>query len=146
MSKLTIHTNKAWSNFLAKPDFKKYFTNTSWLMAEKIFRSAVLLVVGVYVVRYLGPERFGLLSYAMSFVSLFLPVAMLGLDGIVVRELVKDESRKNELLGTAFFLKLTGGFLVLAVLYIAQYDQYDDLKTDNKILNQKRYNIRNKIS
>jgi len=121
MLELKLHTNKAgcWSNFLSMPGFRKYFTNTSWLMAEKIFRSVILLVVSVYVVRYLGPDRFGLLSYAASFVALFLPIAMLGMDEIVVRELVKDGTRRNELLGTAFFLKLTGAFFALAVLYVA---------------------------
>lgn len=62
MSKLALHTNKAWINSLGLPGFKRYFANTSWLMAEKIFRMAVTLSVGVYVVRYLGPERFGVLT------------------------------------------------------------------------------------
>jgi O-antigen/teichoic acid export membrane protein len=130
MSKLTIRTSKAWSDFLDMSGFKKYFTNTSWLMAEKIFRSVILLVVSVYVVRYLGSDRFGLLSYATSFVALFLPIAMLGLDGIVVRELVKDGTRRNELLGTAFFLKLTGAFFALAVLYVAIHLTSDDSFTN----------------
>jgi O-antigen/teichoic acid export membrane protein len=130
MFKSTICTNSALSNFLSKPDFKKYFTNTSWLMAEKIFRSAVSLVVGVYVARYLGPEGLGLLSYAMSFVALFVPIAMLGLDEIVIRELVKNETRKNELLGTAFFLKLTGAFFALAFLCITIYFTSNDALTN----------------
>jgi len=110
--------------------FRKYFTNTSWLLAEKIFRSVVLLVVGVYVTRYLGPDRLGILSYAMSFVALFMPLAVLGLDEIVIRELVKDETKKNELLGTSFFLKLTGAFFALAILYIAVHLISDDSFTN----------------
>jgi O-antigen/teichoic acid export membrane protein len=125
-----MRTNKTWGDFLAIQGFKKYFANISWLMAEQVFRSVTLLVVGVCVVRYLGPERFGLLSYAISFVALFLPVALLGLDGIVVRELVKDGARKNELLGTAFFLKLTGVFLVLAALYIVIHFTSNDSFTN----------------
>ena len=66
----------------------KYFKNTSWLFAEKILRMVVGLLVGVWVARYLGPEKFGLLSYALSFVGLFSIVATFGLDEIVVRELV----------------------------------------------------------
>ena len=77
------------------------------------------LFVGVWVARYLGPERYGLLSYAQSFVGLFGAIATLGLDGIVVRELVKDESKRNLLLGTAFLLKLFGAIMVLIVLAIA---------------------------
>lgn len=70
--------------------FMRYFANTSWLFGEKILRIIVGLFVGIWVARYLGPERFGLFSYAQSFVGLFSAIATLGLDGIVVRELVKD--------------------------------------------------------
>lgn len=99
--------------------FMKYFKNTSWLFAEKILRMFVGLFVGIWVARYLGPEQFGLFSYAQSFVGLFTAIATLGLDGIVVRELVKDESRRDELIGTAFYLKLIGAIAVLIVLAIA---------------------------
>jgi len=119
MPKFELSTNRTWISFLGPPGFNRYFANTSWLIAEKIFRSVVLLVVSVYVARYLGPDRFGLLSYTISFVGLFLPVAVLGLDGIVIRELVRDGTKRNQLLGTAFFLKITGAFFVLGVLYIA---------------------------
>lgn len=97
----------------------KYFKNTSWLFGEKILRMIVGLFVGVWVARYLGPAQFGLFSYAQSFAGLFIAFATLGLDGIVVRELVKNESRRDELIGTAFWLKLMGAFAVLAVLAIA---------------------------
>ncbi len=99
--------------------FMKYFKNTSWLFGEKILRMVVGLFVGIWVARYLGPEQFGLFSYAQSFVGLFTAIATLGLDGIVVRELVKDESRRDELIGTAFYLKLIGAIAVLIVLAVA---------------------------
>ena len=99
--------------------FKKYFVNTSWLFFEKIVGMAVTFFVGVYVARYLGPANFGLLSYAGSFVGLFAGIATLGLDGIVVRELVKDEKKRDELLGTTFVLKVIGAVLVIGMLAIA---------------------------
>jgi len=99
--------------------FMKYFKNTSWLFGEKILRMVVGLFVGIWVARYLGPEQFGLFSYAQSFVGLFTAIATLGLDGIVVRELVKDESRRDELIGTAFWLKLIGAIAVLLILAVA---------------------------
>jgi len=99
--------------------FMKYFKNTSWLFGEKILRMVVGLCVGIWVARYLGPEQFGLFSYAQSFVGLFTAIAALGLDGIVVRELVKDESRRDELIGTAFWLKLIGAIAVLLILAVA---------------------------
>jgi O-antigen/teichoic acid export membrane protein len=93
--------------------------NTSWLFGEQVLRMFVGLFVGIWVARYLGPEQFGILNYAQSFVGLFAAISTLGLDSIVVRELVKNSSNQNELIGTAFWLKLIGGGVVLIVLAIA---------------------------
>lgn len=102
-----------------KQGFAKYFKNTSWLVGERIFRMAITLFVGVWVARYLGPEQFGLLSYAQSVVLLFSVFSSLGLDGIVVRELVKDESKRDQLLGTAFALKLFGALFALSLITLS---------------------------
>ena len=110
--------------------FMKYFKNTSWLFGEKILRMIVGLFVGVWIARYLGPEKFGLFSYAQSFVGLFAAFATLGLDGIVIRELVKDASRRDELIGTAFWLKLTGAFAVIGVLAVAVHFTSNDHTTN----------------
>ena len=107
----------------------KYLKNTSWLFAEKILRMTLGLFVGIWVARYLGPEQFGLFSYAQSFVALFAAFATLGLDGIVIRELIKDESQRDKLLGTAFTLKLMGGIAVLLFLAIAMFFQSSDSLT-----------------
>lgn len=107
--------------------FKKYFINTSWLIVEKIIRMLVGLFVGVYVARYLGPNRFGLLNYATSFVGLFSALATLGLDSIVVRNIVQNIEERNKLLGTAFILKLVGGIVLFGVVAFAvQFTSSDD--------------------
>lgn len=111
----------------------KYFKNTSWLFGEKILRMVVGLFVGIWVARYLGPEQFGLFSYAQSFVGLFTVIATLGLDSIVVRELVKDVSRRDEIIGTAFWLKLLGAFGVLIVLAIAVNFTSNDAYTNTLV-------------
>ncbi|MGP9596441.1 flippase [Psychrobacter sp. AOP29-E1-4] len=97
---------------------RRYGANATWLIGEKFLRMFMGLFVGIWVARYLGPEQFGLLSYAQSFVFLFTAIATLGLDSIVVRELVKDQSQRNVLLGTAFTLKLIGSFCILPLLWL----------------------------
>lgn len=77
------------------------------------------LLVGVWVARYLGPEQFGLMNYAMAIVGLFGAVAGLGLNGIVVRDLVKDPSDTNTTLGTAFVLQLIGGSVAFGMAVVA---------------------------
>ena len=114
-------------NFLATQGFHKYFANTSWLLGERILRMTISLFVGIYVARYLGPERYGLLSYALSFVLLFSALASLGLDDILVRELVNHPDKRQNLLGTVFWLKVFGtvvmGTAISAVLQFKAEDQ-----------------------
>lgn len=101
------------------PGSKRYFTNTSWLFFERISRMVITLLVGIYVARYLGPSNYGLLSYAQSFVVLFSAIATLGLDSIIVRDLVRNEKKRDELLGATFALKIIGSILLLGVLAVA---------------------------
>ena len=95
------------------PGLWKLIGNTGWLFADKILRMGLALVVGVWVARYLGPQQFGLYNYALSFAGLFTVFATLGLDSIVVRNIVRQPAEKDEILGTTFGLRLMGGCFVV---------------------------------
>ena len=90
------------------PGINQIAENVSWLFADNVLRLMVLLTVNAQVVRYLGPERYGDLSFAQAFVALFIPLAALGLNNIVVRELVKYPENEPEILGSAFALMFAG--------------------------------------
>jgi len=114
--------------------FRRYFANTSWLFAEQLLRMVAGLLVGIWVARYLGPEQFGIFSYAIAFTSLFNSIAKLGLDGIVVRDLVKEAENRDIYLGTAFWLKLLGALLMLGIVAIAMQLTSSDPLTNLYIL------------
>ena len=96
----------------------RYLKNTSWLGAEHIIRILVGFFVTVWFIRYLGPEQFGVFSYAQALVALFTAIfGLSGLDGIVVRELIKNSRANQSLMVTAFFIKLFGAILVLMALF-----------------------------
>ncbi len=105
------------SAFLAgRPVLAKVIRNFGWQSFDKLFRMGVGVFVSVLITRYLGPDKFGIFSYALAFAGLFTTVAGLGLDRIVIREISRDASRKDAILGTAFWLKLAGGagtFLII---------------------------------
>lgn len=77
------------------------------------------LLVGIWVARYLGPSQFGLFSYAMAFAALFSSIAKLGLDSIMVRDLLREPAKRDVYMGTAFWLKLVGAVAMLGVIGIA---------------------------
>jgi len=94
---------------------KKYIVNTSWILIEKLSRIVSGVLVGILVARYLGPEQFGMISYALSVVAIFSVFSSLGMDSIIVRELITRNEHKNEILGTSFYLRLIGAIAVVAV-------------------------------
>jgi polysaccharide transporter, PST family len=93
------------------PEFRKIITNVFWLMADNILRMGVGLIVGVWVARYLGPSQFGLLNYATSITGMFNVIAKAGLDEIIIRDLVRETTSRDEILGTGFALKLASGIV-----------------------------------
>lgn len=92
---------------------KLYLGNTSWLFAERALQLTLAFAVNVYVARYLNPARFGLFNYALSVIALASPLATLGIDAILVRELVRRSDDHRKWLGTAFTLKLMSSILLV---------------------------------
>lgn len=101
------------ARFEGRAGAQQIAANMVWLLADRIVRLGVGLLVSVWVARYLGPQLFGVYSYAIAFVGLFGFVSTLGLDSIVVRDIVHAPQDANEILGTAFSLKLIGAVVTL---------------------------------
>jgi len=108
---------QALQGYIAQhPQFSKILENIGWLFFDKILRMGLGLLIGVWIARYLGPEQFGLLSFAIAFTWLFSAVSTLGLPEIVVRDLVREPDTKLETLGTAAALLLLGGILTYCLI------------------------------
>lgn len=81
-------------------NLRKVSINSAWLLLEKIVRSVMTIFVGALVVKQLGPEQYGQIAYVVAIVSLFQSIASLGLEGVLVREiLIIDATNKNGLIG-----------------------------------------------
>jgi PST family polysaccharide transporter len=102
-----------------RPNLVKIVDNIGWLFFDKVLRMGVGLFVGVWVARYLGPEQFGLLSFATAFIGLFGAISTLGLQGIVVRDIVRNPEGKEEILGTAAVLQFLGGLIAYGLIITA---------------------------
>lgn len=105
--------------------FMKYFKNTSWLFADRLLKMSIGFFVIMLLTRYLGPSNFGLLSYSQSFVGIFVAFATLGIDVILVRELVKNEIDSEKLIGTAIVMKLIASALAIIIIFIINYNIED---------------------
>ena len=96
------------------PGLRRILGNMGWLMVDRVIRMGMGLFVGVWVARYLGPAQFGSLNFAAAFVALFGSVTTLGLDGIVVREVLQKAEDTCEILGTTLALRGGAGLVAMA--------------------------------
>jgi O-antigen/teichoic acid export membrane protein len=107
----------------------RYFKNSSWMLAEHGLRVISSIFVGIYVARYLGPEQFGVLSYALAIVTIFMAVSRLGMDSILVRDLAKFPEQAKEYMGTAFGLMVVVAIACLVILSTLIYFFESDTQT-----------------
>lgn len=99
--------------------FKKYASNTLWLFSEKAIRLIFGLFVSVWVARYLGPTDFGYLNYALSYVFLFSAFSTLGLNEVIIKEIVKNKEEVGTVLGTSIAIKSFATLLIFYPLLIS---------------------------
>jgi PST family polysaccharide transporter len=88
--------------------------NSAWLIADKVMRLGLGLLVWVWLARYFGPATFGVWNYAMAFAALYGAVTSLGLDGIVVRELARDNADAGAIMGTVLGMRLVAAVIAAA--------------------------------
>jgi O-antigen/teichoic acid export membrane protein len=109
--------------------FQKYFQNMGWAFSGKMFSLVLSFFVGALVARYLGPEKYGVLNYALSFVTIFAFLSSFGIDNILVRDLIKNKEQNENIINTSFVLKLIGGVLVILVSTISSFIFNDSYTT-----------------
>lgn len=99
----------------------KFMRNTGWLLVEQLFRMALSLVVLSLMARHLGVEQFGLLNYSLAFIIVGVTITNLGIDNILVNELIKNRADTGTLLGTTLLLRLIAACLAIVNLLLIVY-------------------------
>lgn len=108
---------------------KRIISNVFWALAGKFTGLASALLVGIFVARYLGPTQYGIMNYAVSFVTLFLVIATFGFENIEIREEAKANDQKDVILGTVFVLRLLLSIVTIVTISVVAYINETDLYT-----------------
>ena len=87
--------------------------NASWIIACRVIQSVLTLLVGMFTARYLGPSNYGLINYATSLVSFFVPIMYLGFNSVLTQELVTRKEQTGVLLGTSILMSLLSAVLCM---------------------------------
>lgn len=80
----------------------------------KLVQAVLNLVVTMISARCLGPAGYGIINYAASLVAFAVPIMQLGINSIIVMELVNNPEKEGEILGTSMLLCFLSSFLSIA--------------------------------
>jgi O-antigen/teichoic acid export membrane protein len=95
----------------------KVLTNISWLVGGRIIQMIFSFIVGILTARYLGPGNYGLINYGSVYTGIFTSICSLGLNSIVVKELIDQPEKQGETLGTIIGLKFVASILSLMSIF-----------------------------
>jgi O-antigen/teichoic acid export membrane protein len=100
--------------------------NSFWILIGQL-GSALLSFISVFLMtRYLGPEKFGFYSTALSLVLILLPLSDLGFDLFMIRAISADGSRLPHELSHTMSIKSILAIIVLGIMILLGFAlQYD---------------------
>lgn len=107
---------------------KKYSANLTYLISEYIFSLISSLIVGIAVARYLGPESYGIITFALSVYAVCLVITTLGIDDIIYKDMVKYADNRGYIEGTALLLKIIISLFVYILVCIYGYFSFSGEK------------------
>jgi O-antigen/teichoic acid export membrane protein len=58
----------------------KVFKNAGWIVGCKIVKAILMLIVTAITARYLGKEKYGIITYASGLCAFVVPIMQLGLN------------------------------------------------------------------
>lgn len=120
--------------FLSNETKQKVFSNLFWAVLGKIVNLLGSLLVGIIVARYLGPEKYGIMNYVISIVTIFQIFAIFGLDAIEIREEARKPDKRNVIIGTAFCIRILFAFLAIVAVAIYTLIFEDDIYISGLVL------------
>ena len=96
----------------------RFTKNAFWIMVGRVFQIVLTFITTTLVARYLGPENYGQITLAYSYVALFIPIGALGLNDIIVKQLIDNREKNNAILGTTIVLRTISSLFSIVAIYI----------------------------
>ena len=95
----------------------KVIKNASWIIGIQIIKSIFNLAISMFTARLLGPSGFGLINYAASIVAFVVPIMNLGINSILVKEIISYPNKEGETLGTAVVMSVVSAFFCILGIF-----------------------------
>jgi len=91
------------------------FENSVWLLADKLSKLFPGILVLALLARHLGPQEFGIWSYAVALTTIIGTVAILGMDKIAVKELITGQNSQPVTVSTVIFMRIMAALCCMLI-------------------------------
>ncbi|MDY0973031.1 oligosaccharide flippase family protein [Siccibacter turicensis] len=114
--------------FLLSGIFKdRIFSNSLWMILEKVISIFGLLFVTSYVAKYIGPENFGKLSFVTSLFIIVQALAALGTEHVLLKRLARKKNSGIALMNATSLLRHVIYTLISLAVLIYLYRNTDEV-------------------
>lgn len=105
----------------------KVVKNAGWIIGGRLANKLLAFLVGILTARYLGPSNYGLINYAAAYTSFFASICTLGINSIIVKNLVEHPEEEGTTIGTTLLLRAISSFLsalmIVGIVSIVDWDE-----------------------
>ncbi|WP_142688386.1 flippase [Chitinophaga polysaccharea] len=93
----------------------KLFENSGWLLIDKLSKLFPGIIIMALIARHLGPEEFGIWSYALALTTIIGSVAILGMDKLAVKEILHNGQKQGAIVVTVILMRIVAGIICMAI-------------------------------
>jgi len=97
---------------------KSLARNSGFLFLNGVATNILSFFAMLYIARYLGPEDYGIFSFAFAFIYFFSFIPDMGVHQILVREAAKEPEKAGKLIGNGTIIKFSLSIIALSVALI----------------------------
>lgn len=112
----------------------KNIKNSLLLIFEKVILLGLSFINSVLLARIAGPTVFGEFSYIVSFAGIFAPLAIMGLNNIITKYVVKHPKNSHYYITSALKIRFAGATLAILLAALVGFTLSDHTKTTKLIV------------
>ena len=89
----------------------KFLGNASWLIIGRVGQMFISFIISMITARYLGPSNYGVINYVHSYISFFTAICNLGINSVLIKELIDRPETQGETMGTVITMRVISATL-----------------------------------
>lgn len=103
----------------------RIFKNAGWIIGGRLVNKLLAFLVSIVTARYLGPGNYGLINYAMAYITFAASLCNLGINSVIIKNFSDHPEEEGIALGTTVILRMVTSFLsaIMIVGVVAVVDK-----------------------